>query len=289
VKTALVVLQKKRIKRNSFAYIIGQAINYSLLELGIQSRIVSDKEHADADCAFVVWSCSIDINNYRCKKYIHITSEQLPYYQDAPTETQERWKEIEPHFKKYDCIFEYSSCQVEFLKQRGINVVNFQWGYTPLLDWYRHNKDKVKVTKRPLFIGGLTPRRRQLNKELKRQGIDLLWHHNKDYRGQEGELIASHMVNLNIHKDPRDTLETGRIVCLSLANRAFVITEPYEDTVPLVDGQHFVVAETKDLADKIKYYLEHDKDREEIAEQGYRFVRKHYTMTQNLERAMAQL
>jgi len=287
--TALVILQKKRIDTDSFSNTISQAINFSLQELGMQSRIVSDEDYADADYAFVVWSSGIDLSHYHCNKYIHITSEQLPYYNESPQNIKTRWEEIKEEFRRYDCIFEYSSCQVDFLKKNGYRVVHFEWGYTPILDWYQHNKDTISMVKKPLFVAGFTDRRRELVKQLEQHGIDLFWYHNKGLRGKEGKLITGHAINLNIHKEERVSLEVGRIICLSLGNRAFTLTEPYEDRVPLLNRRHLVVAKIEDFPSKIKYYLKHDKEREEIAEQGYQFVKQHYTMTQNLEKALSQL
>jgi len=45
-----------------------------------------------------------------------------------------------------------------------------------------------------------------------------------------------------------------------------------------VDGKHLVLYENlKDLEDKIKYYLEHDEEREQIAKQGMEFVRENHS------------
>jgi len=45
-----------------------------------------------------------------------------------------------------------------------------------------------------------------------------------------------------------------------------------------IDGKHLVLYENlKDLEDKIKYYLEHDVERERIAKQGMEFVRENHS------------
>jgi len=45
-----------------------------------------------------------------------------------------------------------------------------------------------------------------------------------------------------------------------------------------IDGKHLVLYENmEDLEDKIKYYLDHDGEREQIAKQGMEFVRKNHS------------
>jgi len=45
------------------------------------------------------------------------------------------------------------------------------------------------------------------------------------------------------------------------------------------DGQHLVLYQSlEDLQNKIFYYLEHEEERKQIAQQGYELVREHHNM-----------
>jgi hypothetical protein len=64
-----------------------------------------------------------------------------------------------------------------------------------------------------------------------------------------------------------------------LALRRFAVMERFANQVkvPLVDGKHTVFYESdlSDLASKLRYYLQHDADRERIAAEGRRYFDEH--------------
>lgn len=277
--TALIALQQKRILNKGFAHIISKALQYSLNELDISTKIVSEEEGGRADIVFAVWSAGINLNKFKYSYSVHITSEQLPYYDGASENVQRLWKEKSPELRKYDYLFEHSSQQVNFLKDHNYNVIHFPWGYTPTLDdeHTRSLQKDIPVS----FIGGVTKRRKAIIESIK----NVYWK-NKGSRLTESEVIARSKVNLNIKNSHKGAFEAGRVICLLLGNGGFTISEPYEDEVPLINGEHLVVAKTEDLPDTVKYYLAHPEKRIKIAKQGYNFIRNHYTMTQNLERAL---
>jgi len=58
---------------------------------------------------------------------------------------------------------------------------------------------------------------------------------------------------------------------------------------PLLDGEHMVVIKgPTDLRDKIRYYLKHERERMEIAENGKRHVLKHHTCKARAEWFLAR-
>ncbi len=66
----------------------------------------------------------------------------------------------------------------------------------------------------------------------------------------------------------------------TMACKTMVITQkPYgADKLNFVDGWNYVHATRKDVMKKIKYYLKHENEREEIAQNGYDTILKHHTM-----------
>lgn len=261
---------------------ISEALQCSLEELGISAKIVSDEEGGKADIVFIPWSASTNLDKFDYTYSIHITSEQLPYFEDAPEHTKKMWREKVPELSKYDFLFEHSSQQVEFLRAKGYNnVIHFPWGYTPVLDRWQHTDtlpyDRIDIS----FIGGVTPRRKKII-----QNVGKVHWHTKINKENESDIVTCSRVNLNIKNNNRGCFEAGRVICLLLGNRGFTISEPYEDDVPLVDREHLVVAKAEDFSDTVKYYLTHPEERVKIAKQGYEFVKNYYTMTQNLKEAL---
>ena len=52
-----------------------------------------------------------------------------------------------------------------------------------------------------------------------------------------------------------------------------LVTETCEGFEPLVPGKHFVMAKTDDLTACCEYYLNHEDEREAIAEAAHNFMR----------------
>ena len=59
----------------------------------------------------------------------------------------------------------------------------------------------------------------------------------------------------------------------ALAHECFVLSEPIDFPHPMENGKHFVCAETKELPELAKYYLENDNERMKIANEGYIYLR----------------
>ncbi len=60
-----------------------------------------------------------------------------------------------------------------------------------------------------------------------------------------------------------------------MANSCLVVTEPCEGFSPLVEGKHFVLAETYAIPGQCQYYLENQMVRLKIVEAVYQFVTTH--------------
>lgn len=292
--TALIVLGSTRIKQRQFAFLVAQSLQYSLTELGVPSSIVAEEEGGEATWVFGLWD-PLNLTRFDCEAFIHISSEQLPYYVDAPQAILDRWYRIKESLNNYDFIFEYSIPQVKFLKgyanpDRDPNsIIHFPWGYSPKMDYARYGVKQYgpvsTALRRVHFLGGVTPRRREILQALAEKFVI-----NKDASyTYPGRLVKKAAISLNLRKDDRGSFAAGRVASLLLGNQAFTITEPFEqeEKLPFIDGKHLVVASNvEDMKEKIGYYLEHQEERLKIAEQGYCFVTEHYTMTQNLCKAL---
>ena len=97
-------------------------------------------------------------------------------------------------------------------------------------------------------------------------------------------------INLNITSK---TIQSGlplRIFDV-LANRGFLITKYQMEIAELfTPGKDLVVYEDmNDLLEKVAYYMEHDEERQAIAEHGYETLRKYHTYEQRLQEMFAQV
>jgi hypothetical protein len=70
-----------------------------------------------------------------------------------------------------------------------------------------------------------------------------------------------------------------------LGMKSFILTDKGNYPVHFVDGKDFIsYSDEKDLIDKTKFFLKHEKEREEIAEHGYNTLKSHYNLADRSER-----
>ena len=67
-----------------------------------------------------------------------------------------------------------------------------------------------------------------------------------------------------------------------MANCCCLVTETCEGFEPLVPGKHFVMAKTDDLITCCEYYLNHEDEREAIAEAAHNFVHDSFSAGRKL-------
>jgi glycosyltransferase involved in cell wall biosynthesis len=101
-------------------------------------------------------------------------------------------------------------------------------------------------------------------------------------------LLQQTKILLNVHYSELRYFEWHRAL-VALANRCCLITETCEGFEPLVPGKHFVMAKADDLTTCCEYYLNHEEEREAIAEAAYDFVRDCLTQEANCRAFLRQL
>jgi glycosyltransferase involved in cell wall biosynthesis len=97
---------------------------------------------------------------------------------------------------------------------------------------------------------------------------------------QRNALLQRAKILLNVHYSQLQYFEWHRAL-IALANRCCLITESCQGFEPLVPGKHFVMAKADDLTTCSEYYLNHDEEREAIAEAAYNFVHDNFTQEEN--------
>jgi len=125
-----------------------------------------------------------------------------------------------------------------------------------------------------LFLGYLTPRRRKCLSELRELGNDIRII--SSYGREANELINKSKIVINIHSGKHSDTETR--VFETLGAKGFLITEKLGDENPFKHGEHLVECnDIKDMNEKIKYYLQNEKEREIISEKGCFEAEKNHT------------
>src|SRR4029077_1869551 len=97
---------------------------------------------------------------------------------------------------------------------------------------------------------------------------------------QRNALLQQTKILLNVHYSDLRYFEWHRAL-IAIANRCCLITETCEGFEPLVPGKHFVMAKADNLTTCCEYSLEHEHEREAIAEAAYNFMRERFTQKEN--------
>ena len=128
-----------------------------------------------------------------------------------------------------------------------------------------HNKMDTPKDIDVLFVGSMLPRREKILNELKT-------HFNIKICSVFGEemskLFNRSKIVLNIHSEK--FLDTETRIYEALGCGSFLISEKLSGENPFIAGKHYIeVNDLKMMKDQIKYYLENQTEREEIALNGY--------------------
>jgi hypothetical protein len=140
-----------------------------------------------------------------------------------------------------------------------------------------------------LFLGALTiPRRKKLFRELRQREINLVTHgswSNPAYWGESRtRLVNRTKIFLNLQRYAGDL--SGARLILGMANKAMVISEPIYQPGDFVPGKHFISATAEEMPEIINHYLQHDGERESIADQGHKLVTQELTMERSISRIL---
>ena len=134
-------------------------------------------------------------------------------------------------------------------------------GFNPKLHYKMDETKDIDV----LFVGSILPRRKKILNELK-------MHFNIKTCSVFGEemskLFNRSKIVLNIHSE--EFLDTETRIYEALGCCSFLISEKLSGENPFIAGKHYIeVNDLKMMKDQIKYYLENETEREEIALNGY--------------------
>ena len=105
---------------------------------------------------------------------------------------------------------------------------------------------------------------------------------------ERNALLQRAKVLLNVHYSELKYFEWHRAL-VAMANRCLLVTETCEGFEPLVPGKHFVVAKADDLITCCEFYLNHEEERQAIAEAAHSFMRQSFTQKENCRAFLQRL
>jgi hypothetical protein len=186
----------------------------------------------------------------------------------------------------FDYVFLRSSACVRQVTQRGwlhpdqvglmLSAIRPDF-YRPMSEFDRD----IEI----LFIGSITPRRREILTELSKE-FDVTV---RSTFGEEMvELVNRAKIVLNIHAEV--PLDTETRVYEVLACKGFLITEKLSEESPFVDKTHLIESSSlTQMKQNIRYYLNHPELRDPIAEDGYQLVVRHHTVNDQAKQLVATI
>ena len=281
---------------------LAKALTMSFMELGWQSMWLGDKDQIKEnargiDLAIVLTPFDYpDIHRLlprTTKVYYQLESLPWPDRIHLTRRKYWKWEERLALMQHYDFVFDHDMGNFRhhyryYQLQRP--CLYFPIGYSPVFELPK----KVAQRNIALFIGSnaehpqYTHRNRTirfLSAKLRRRFAIAT----SRYGDKARQAAKNAAIGVNIHQNNIESFESMRIVGLYMANGCFVVTEPCDDLGPFEHLEHLVVVKHQDMAAEISHYLNTPWERDRIAKNGYDYIKKHYTLTQNLKKVLEQL
>ncbi|MCF6154446.1 MAG: glycosyltransferase [Candidatus Brocadia sp.] len=187
------------------------------------------------------------------------------WYPDDVLTVQHAQEDLQSNGYAYDHVYYFDRAGLEKLRQMGIEHSTFlPLATDPTIYKYLPGTEKKHDV---AFVGNIYPNRRALLDRLK-QKFNVL--EAKAFMGDMVRIFneAKIVLNLGIGKTGYQLRVFEALGC-----RSFLLTNEINmDDRLFKDKEHLVYFNEKNIEDLISYYLNHDEEREAIAENGYREV-----------------
>jgi hypothetical protein len=180
-----------------------------------------------------------------------------------------------------------SASRADYLRQRGLPTIVVPLGYHRVYGADLGLPRDIPVA----FLGDTdAPRRRRLLPgllaQLAERGIPVQVENNL-YGEARTQFLNRTRILLNVLREPQDFV--GQRFLLAAANKALVVSEPFNDGEPFVRGRHLAVAPLAGLADAAAAYLADEVARTQLVDRAYHFVTHELTTAQMVGRIIQQL
>jgi hypothetical protein len=171
-----------------------------------------------------------------------------------------------------------ATSRADYFRRHGFRPIVAPVGYHPIM----HGGDLGLARDIDVgFLGMLhTKRRRQLleriQKDLERRGIKMVVQTGGLHGEERTRFLNRTKIILNILQVPYDTMAFRLMFCA--ANKALLVSEPVIDQEPFVPGCHFVTSPVEKMVETMEFYLSHEDQRRQIAEQAHCLICGEYSM-----------
>jgi glycosyltransferase involved in cell wall biosynthesis len=136
-----------------------------------------------------------------------------------------------------------------------------------------------------LFVGSMTARRKKVFDQLSQQ---FSVYTTSAFAHQANELYNRAKIILNIHAN--QYLDTETRIFEVLATKSFLLTEQLASESPFVSGTHLVELEAlDDFAAHVQYFLEHEEERQTIAQRGYEAIIAEHTYDARVQQLLGTI
>jgi Glycosyl transferases group 1 len=190
-----------------------------------------------------------------------------------------------------DLYVSYSQIYARLFAWHGLPAIFVPWGTAP----DQHADLNLERDIDVLWLGIQRNHRRRRTIRLVREGLEACGKHLYCADGQENPMIfheaRTRLLNrtkivLNVEHVPFGDALIPRFH-LAAGNRCLVVSEPEPPHYPaIVAGKHYVAVQRENLVDTILYYLEHEDERRQIAENAYRLVTTDLTFHNTIKGTM---
>jgi spore maturation protein CgeB len=188
----------------------------------------------------------------------------------------------EKHYEdiKFDVVFGYGTIVLDYLKKMGVSGKRYYLPFCVNTEFFRkHDTEKIidvlATYTTQTRILGVYPYRAKIQRMLAgmfmASCVGVLPFENLVKMTNMSKIV----VNCNAKYNFINPRVTETMACGS-----FLLTSYCDDLARFgyKDGEHLITfRDMKDFKDKVNYFLENNEEREEIAENGMRFVRENYS------------
>jgi hypothetical protein len=279
---------------NSFMLDIARIFQFGFRKLGLSAEILVDQVPSllpGAHCLQLVVAPHEFYPLFIDKKFGETAAKQLTQAVFLLNVEQPHSQWFEQTFKiaRYAAgIWDINQQGVAEFKRRGLHADYAPLGYAPFLEAKAGSRAEVHTADKPvdiLFLGSSSKRREKIlaanSNFLNRYNCHLVLsqvNHPRlsttpGYVNEEERagLVRNSAILLNLHFGKQAYFEWHRAL-IAFSNRCLFITEPCDSFSPLVEGKHFILAESNEITDVCQHYLEDKTARQAIVEEAYHFV-----------------
>ena len=257
---------------------LANALKCSLEELKIKTKIIDSEKEIPITDMYIVIRAFRNFNTDR----LPAESIKILY------QTEQLWNRRDKG--NYDMGGGYTRV-LELFKEntkieRGTeNVVYCPLGYSPVFDT---NLPEVQNKENDILFWGVSERRKEVLNKIKAKGHNIksimMFGKERDREIMKSKIILSIKGRDQYGYTPHRSL-------LSQCKKKFLLCEKGDcDSHPYEADKHFVEYDgLKDLNDKLNYWLTHDKERKEFAENAYNDIKENHNFTEYLKKSLEGL